>query len=175
MKVALIPGSFDPFHNGHLAVVELAARHFDKVVVAAVRNPGKEPLFTLEDRELMLKECLEHLPNVSSRAFSGLVVDLAAEVGATAIVKGLRAVSDLENELQMAQMNHRMSGIDTIFVPATSSASFLASKYIKEFARGGRVADMVSMVPDLVANRLIEKFQDPQKARDPHHAQDGAR
>ena len=122
MRVALSPGSFDPFHNGHLAVVEVAARHFDQVVVAAVRNPGKEPLFSLEDRELMLKESLEHLPNVTSRSFSGLVVELASELGATSIVKGLRAVSDLENELQMAQMNYRMSGIDTLFVPATSSA-----------------------------------------------------
>ena len=158
MKVALIPGSFDPFHNGHLAVVRLAARHFDKVVVAAVRNPGKEPLFSLEDRELMLKECLEEFDNVTSRSFSGLVVELATEIGATAIVKGLRAVSDLENELQMAQMNYRMSGIDTLFVPATSSESFLASKYLKEFARGGRAADMASMVPPPVARRLQELY-----------------
>ena len=158
MRVALIPGSFDPFHNGHLAVVQLAARHFDKVVVAAVRNPGKEPLFSLDDRELMLKECLEHLPNVSSRSFSGLVVDLATEISATAIVKGLRAVSDLENELQMAQMNFRMSGIDTLFVPATSSESFLASKYLKEFARGGRADEMASMVPAPVLRRLRERY-----------------
>ena len=158
MRVALIPGSFDPFHNGHLAVVTLAARHFDKVVVAAVRNPGKEPLFSLEDRELMLKESLEDLENVTSRSFSGLVVDLAAELGAAAIVKGLRAVSDLENELQMAQMNYRTSGIDTLFVPATSSESFLASKYLKEFARGGRVEEMASMVPPPVLRRLRELY-----------------
>ena len=158
MRVALIPGSFDPFHNGHLAVVEVAARHFDRVIVAAVRNPGKEPLFTLEDRELMLKESLEHLPNVTSRSFSGLVVELASEIGATSIVKGLRAVSDLENELQMAQMNYRMSGIDTLFVPATSSASFLASKYLKDFARGGRADQMESMVPPPVARRLLELY-----------------
>jgi pantetheine-phosphate adenylyltransferase len=158
VKVALIPGSFDPFHNGHLAVVQVAARNFDQVVVAAVRNPGKEPLFSLEDRELMLKECLEDMDNVSSRSFSGLVVDLATEIGATAIVKGLRAVSDLEHELQMAQMNYQMSGIDTLFVPATSSASFLASKYIKDFAKGGRVDDVAKMVPAPVARRLADKF-----------------
>jgi pantetheine-phosphate adenylyltransferase len=156
-RIALIPGSFDPFHNGHLAVVEATARHFDEVVVAAVRNPGKEPLFTLEERELMLKECLAHLPNVSSRSFSGLVVDLAREVEATALVKGLRAVSDLENELQMAQMNQRMSGIDTVLIPTTSSNSFIASKYLKEFARGGR--DLSEMVPESVARRLAEKFK----------------
>lgn len=158
MKIALIPGSFDPFHNGHLSVVQVAARHFGHVVVAAVRNPGKEPLFTLEEREVMLNECLGPLENVTTRSFSGLVVDLVAEIGATAIVKGLRAVSDLENELQMAQMNHRMSGVDTVFVPATSSASFLASKYLKEFARGGRAADIASMVPEPVARRMAEKF-----------------
>ena len=157
MKVALIPGSFDPFHNGHLQVVEAASRHFDQVVVAAVRNPGKEPLFSLQERELMIKESLAHLANVQSRSFSGLVVDLAAEVGATAIVKGLRAVSDLENELQMAQLNRSMSGIETLLIPTASASSFIASKYLKEFARGGR--DISGMVPEAVARRLAEKFQ----------------
>jgi len=156
MRTALIPGSYDPFHNGHLLVVEVASRHFDRVVVAAVRNPGKEPLFSLEERQEMLEESLAHLDNVETRAFSGLVVELAAEVGASAIVKGLRAVSDLENELQMAQMNRAMSGIDTILIPTTSGASFIASKYIKDFAKGGR--DVSAMVPDPVAKRIREKF-----------------
>ena len=155
MRIALIPGSFDPFHNGHLQVVEVASRHFDQVVVAAVRNPGKEPLFSLEERELMLKESLAHLDNVSTRSFSGLVVDLAAEVGATVIAKGMRAVSDVENELQMAQLNWQMSGIDTVLIPTASSSSFIASKYIKEFARGGR--DISGLVPPAVAKRLAEK------------------
>ena len=156
MRTGLIPGSFDPLHNGHLMVVETASRLFERVVVAAVRNPGKEPLFTLEERQEMLEESMAHLDNVETTSFTGLVVDLAGEVGATAIVKGLRAVSDLENELQMAQMNRAMSGIDTILIPTTSGSSFIASKFIKDFARGGR--DVSDMVPEPVAKRIREKY-----------------
>jgi pantetheine-phosphate adenylyltransferase len=156
MRTGLIPGSFDPLHNGHLGVIEMASRLFERVVVAAVRNPGKEPLFTLEERQEMLEESLAYLDNVETTSFSGLVVDLAAEVGATAIVKGLRAVSDLENELQMAQLNRAMSGIDTVLIPTTSTSSYIASKYVKDFARGGR--DVSDMVPEPVAKRIREKF-----------------
>ena len=156
MRTGLIPGSFDPLHNGHLAVIEVASRLFERVVVAAVRNPGKEAFFTLEERQEMLEESLAHLDNVETTSFSGLVVDLAAEVDATVIVKGLRAVSDLENELQMGQLNRAMSGIDTVLIPTTSTSSFIASKYVKEFARGGR--DVSDMVPEPVAKRIREKF-----------------
>lgn len=156
MRTGLIPGSFDPLHNGHLGVIEMASRLFERVVVAAVRNPGKEPLFTLEERQEMLEESLAHLDNVETTSFSGLVVDLARDVEATAIVKGLRAVSDLENELQMAQMNRAMSGIDTILIPTTSTSSYIASKYVKDFARGGR--DVSDMVPEPVAKRIREKY-----------------
>ena len=157
MSVALIPGSFDPFHNGHLEVVERAARLFDDVVVATLRNPQKaEPLFSLAEREEMLKEALAHLPNVRIVSVSKLVVNVAHDVGASAIVKGLRAVSDFENELQMAQMNRQLSGIETLFIPTTSTSAFVASRLLREVARYG--GDVSAFVPKVVALRLQEKF-----------------
>ncbi|HXQ44525.1 MAG TPA: pantetheine-phosphate adenylyltransferase [Acidimicrobiales bacterium] len=157
MTVALIPGSFDPFHNGHLEVVERAGRLFDEVVVATLRNPQKaEPLFSLEEREEMLKEALAHLPNVRIVSVSKLVVNVAHDVGASAIVKGLRAVSDFENELQMAQMNRQLSGIETLFIPTTSTSAFVASRLLREVARYG--GDVSAFVPKVVALRLQEKF-----------------
>lgn len=156
MTVVLYPGSFDPVHNGHVEIVETAARLFDRVVVAAMRNPQKgEPLFTLAERQEMIQDSFAHLPNVEVTLFSSLVVDLAKQVGADFIVKGLRAVSDFESELQMAQMNRRISGVDTMFIPTTSSHSFLASKLIREIARFG--GDVSSMVPDPVNRKLAEK------------------
>jgi pantetheine-phosphate adenylyltransferase len=153
----LYPGSFDPVHNGHLEIVETASRLFDHVVVAAMRNPQKgEPLFGLDDRKAMLEECFDHLDNVEVTMFSTLVVDLARERGTDFIVKGLRAVSDFESELQMAQMNHKISGVDTLFIPSASAHSFLASKLIREIARFG--GDVTDMVPKAVAVRLKEKY-----------------
>jgi pantetheine-phosphate adenylyltransferase len=157
VTVALIPGSFDPFHNGHLEVVERAGRLFDDVVVATLRNPQKaEPLFNLAEREEMLKEALAHLPNVRIVSVSKLVVDVAHDVGASAIVKGLRAVSDFENELQMAQMNRQLSGIETLFIPTTSTSAFVASRLLREVARYG--GDVSAIVPKVVWLRLQEKF-----------------
>jgi len=157
VTVVLYPGSFDPIHNGHVEIVETAARLFDRVVVAAMRNPQKgEPLFSLQDRQDLIEQSFAHLDNVEVTLFSSLVVDLAKQVGAHFIVKGLRAVSDFESELQMAQMNRSISGVDTLFIPTTSSHSFLASKLIRDIARFGGNVD--SMVPSCVATRLKERY-----------------
>ncbi len=148
-----MPGSFDPFHNGHLEVVERACRLFDKVIVASLRNPQKaEALFSIEDREEMIAESVAHLTNVEIVAMSTLVVDLARELGATVIVKGLRAVSDFESELQMAQMNRGLSGIETLFIPTGPQYAYVSSRLIREVARyGGEVS---SLVPAAVDRRL---------------------
>ncbi len=157
MTVALVPGSFDPFHNGHLEVVEGAAKLFDEVVVAILRNPQKaEPLFSLTEREDMLRESVVHLPNVRIVSVTTLVVEVARDVGASAIVKGLRAVSDFENELQMAQMNRQLSGIETLFIPTSSTSSFVASRLLREVARYG--GDVSAFVPKPVMKRLQDRF-----------------
>jgi pantetheine-phosphate adenylyltransferase len=153
LSIALFPGSFDPFHNGHLEVVERASKLFDEVIVASLRNPQKaEPLFPIAEREVMLAESLAHLPNVRVVAMSTLVVDLARELGADVIVKGLRAVSDFESELQMAQMNRALSGIETLFIPTGSQHAYIASRLLREVARYG--GDVSSMVPEPVNRRL---------------------
>ena len=156
MTIVLYPGSFDPIHNGHVEVIEVASRMFSEVVVAAVRNPQKgEALFSLAEREAMISESTAHLPNIRVTHFSSLVVDLAKEVGADFIVKGLRAVSDFESELQQAHMNHAISGVHTVFLPSATSHSFVASKLLREIARFG--GDVSSMVPPPVAKRLAER------------------
>ncbi|MEM7140125.1 MAG: pantetheine-phosphate adenylyltransferase [Actinomycetota bacterium] len=156
MTRVLYPGSFDPVHNGHIEIIETAASLFDEVVVAAMVNTTKDGVFQLDDREDMLNESVAHLDNVSVKMFTGLVVDLAAELDADFIVKGLRAVSDFENELQMAQMNNAASGIHTLFIPSASRSSFLASKFIRDFARWG--GDISAMVPEPVARKLKEQY-----------------
>jgi len=125
--------------------------------VAVIRNPQKsQSLFTLEERQEMLREVTSHLPNIRIAFFAGLLVDFAKEHGAEAIVKGLRAVSDFDYELQMAQMNQRLSGIDTFFISTNPQHSFLSSSLVREVARFG--GDVSSMVPPLVAGRLGERF-----------------
>lgn len=157
MPKALIPGSFDPVTFGHLDVIERTARLFDHVLVAAVGNPGKAPpLFSLDERQAMLAEVTAHLGNVEIGAFEGLLVDFALAHGVEAIVKGLRAVSDFDFELQMAQVNERMSGVATVFFPTAPEHSFLSSSLVREVARFG--GDVSAMVPAPIAQRLKERF-----------------
>lgn len=157
LATALCPGSFDPVTNGHIDIIERTARYFDRVIVAVGGNPSKtQPLFTIEERLAMLDEVTEHLANVQLDVFKGLLVDFATEHGANSIVKGLRAVSDFDYELQMAQMNQRLSGIDTFFISTSPQHSFLSSSLVREVARFG--GDVSSMVPKNVADRLATMF-----------------
>ncbi len=153
---ALCPGTFDPVTNGHLDIIERAARRFDALVVGVLDNPAKQPLFAAEERVSMLKEATHHLSNIEVDAFSGLLVDYAKRRGADVVVKGLRAVTDFEYEIQMAQMNHSLSGLETLFMTAAPQWSFLSSSLIKEVARFG--GDVSGLVPPIVAERLSEQL-----------------
>ena len=157
MATVLYPGSFDPFHNGHQELVETASYLFDHVVIAAIRNPQKSGMvFTLEERQALIRDALGHLDNVEVVAMSKLVVDVARDVGADFIIKGLRAVSDFENEMAQAQTNLTISGVHTLFLPSASANSYVASKYIREISRFG--GDVSAMVSGAVVNSLKEKF-----------------
>jgi pantetheine-phosphate adenylyltransferase len=158
MTVALCPGSFDPPTNGHIDVIERAARHFEGVCVAVIANPSKQPLFSLQERNEMLKDALAHLDNIDIESCEGLLVDFAKDRDLRVIVKGLRAVSDFEYELQMAQMNSALlPGLDTMFVTANPSWAFLSSSLVKEVARFG--GSVEGLVPPLVAKALAERFR----------------
>src|SRR6478609_2158509 len=156
MSRAVCPGSFDPVTLGHLDIINRASTLFDTVVVAVGNNMSKNALFTPDERVEMLEEACAELDGVSVQTFEGLLVDLCAQVGADAIVKGLRFVSDFDYELQMAQMNGRLSGVDTLFLPTSPEYSYLASSLVKEVAKGG--GDVSGLVPDEVVGRLNERF-----------------
>ena len=152
---ALCPGTFDPVTNGHIDIIERAAGRFDALVVGVLDNPSKEPLFGAEERVGMLKEAVHALGNVEVEAFTGLLVEYATRRGADVVVKGLRAVTDFEYEIQMAQMNHALSGVETLFMTTAPQWSFLSSSLVKEVARFG--GDVSGLVPPVVAERLREK------------------
>ena len=156
MRRAACPGSFDPVTNGHLDIIGRAARLYDEVVVAVLVNPSKPGLFGLEERVAMLREVTAEYPNVHMMTFEGLLVDFCKANDIAVVVKGLRAVSDFDYELQMAQMNLGLAGIETLFMPTNPLYSFLSSSLIKDVAKWG--GDVTPHVPELVAARLHERL-----------------
>lgn len=158
MITAIVPGSFDPPTKGHLDVVERCAALFDEVVVGVVRNPSKTPLFTAEERVELLEKSMRQWPNVRAISFEGLLVDFAHEIGATTVVKGLRAVTDFEFEIQMSQMNRYLSAdVVSLFVATKPEYGYLSSSLVKEVARLGGSVD--GLVPAPVAAALKERLK----------------
>ncbi len=158
MVKAVYPGSFDPVTYGHLDIIERAANVVDEVIVAVLINSSKRPLFSIEERVSMLQEVTKKFPNVRVETFQGLTVDFAKQVGAKVMVRGLRAVSDFESEMQIAQTNHNLNPeIDTMFFTTSLEYAFLSSTIVREVASYG--TDVSDMVPDLVAQRLKEKYE----------------
>ncbi|WP_199439141.1 pantetheine-phosphate adenylyltransferase [Umezawaea beigongshangensis] len=156
MTRAVYPGSYDPVTNGHLDIVERASSLFDEVVVAVLINKNKKTLFSVEERMEMLREVTAQWPNVRIDSWHGLLVDYCREHDVRAIVKGLRAVSDYDYELQMAQMNHQLSGVDTLFMPTNPIYSYLASSLVKEVATYG--GDVSTLLPASIEQRLVQRL-----------------
>ncbi len=155
MRRAVCPGSFDPVTNGHLDIISRACKLFDEVVVAVLINKNKQGMFTIDERIELLQEVTSGFPNVKVASFHGLLVDFCREHEIPAIVKGLRAVSDFDYELQMAQMNYQLAGIDTVFVSTNPLYSYLSSSLIKEVAKYG--GDVSNLLPGVVYDRLRER------------------
>ena len=155
MKIAIYPGSFDPVTNGHLDIIKRSSRMFDKVIVAVLINSAKHPLFTVEERVAMLQECCKNIPNVTVESFDGLTVEFAKKRHASVMVRGLRAVTDFENEIQLAQTNHAlMPGIETMFL--ATSIKYLSSTIVKEAAYYG--SDISKFVTPNVEKAVSEKY-----------------
>jgi pantetheine-phosphate adenylyltransferase len=158
MRIAIYPGSFDPLTNGHLDVVQRAAKLFDRVIVAVAENDAKHPLFTLKERAALVKQAVAHLPNVETDSFDCLLVEYAAARQAKAIVRGLRAVSDFEFEFQLALMNRKLAeSIETIFMMPKDTYTFLSSRIVKEIARLG--GDIGAFVPAHVQAAMNKKLK----------------
>jgi pantetheine-phosphate adenylyltransferase len=157
MRRAVCPGSFDPVTNGHLDIVERASRVFDEVIIGVLINQSKTGLFTVEERLEMLGEATAPYGNVRVASFHGLLVDFCRSQGAAVVVKGLRAVSDFDYELQMAQMNIGLSGVETLFMPTNPLYSFLSSSLVKDVVKWG--GDVSAYVPDFVGERLVKRLK----------------
>ncbi|GIH49541.1 pantetheine-phosphate adenylyltransferase [Microbispora rosea] len=157
MRRVVCPGSFDPVTNGHLDIIGRTSRLYDEVVVAVLINIEKRSLFTVDERIEMLQAVTKEYGNVRVEKFHGLLVDFCRQQGIPTIVKGLRAVSDFDYELQMAQLNYRMSGVETLFMSTNPEYSFLSSSRLKEIARYG--GDVSGLVPDLVHQLLVERLR----------------
>lgn len=162
-NAAVCPGTFDPVTNGHVDVIERAASHFDPLVVACLNNVDKTPLFDLDRRVELLADATSHLTNVEVATFDGLLVDFCRERGVNIVVRGLRAVSDFESELEMAQMNHRLAGVETFFVATSPLHSFLSSTLVKEVARFG--GDVTPFVPPAVNDGLRAQYAGKRESR----------
>lgn len=156
--IAIYPGSFDPPTNGHLDLVERGSKIFDELVVAILRNPDKQPLFSLNERRKMLEELTSGFSNVSVDTFDGLTVDYARRVNASAVLRGIRALSDYEYELQMALMNRKLApSLETVFMMPAEQYSYLSSRLVREVARLG--GSIKGLVPEVVEQRLQEKWE----------------
>ena len=161
MTGAVCPGSFDPVTNGHLDVIARAAAQFDEVLVTVMINKSKQGLFTVDERIELLRESTANLPNVRVASWHGLLVDFAREQGMTAIVKGLRGANDFDYELQMAQMNQKLSGVDTLFIATNPTYSYLSSSLVKEVATFG--GDVTDMLPPHVHKQLLARIAERKK------------
>jgi len=160
MRIAIYPGSFDPLTNGHLDVIQRAAKLFDQIVVAIANNESKNPLFTLHERCALVKRAIQHFPNVEADTFDGLLVKYVEQRNGCAIVRGLRAVSDFEFEFQLALMNRKLNErVETIFMTPKDTYTFLSSRIVKEIARLG--GDVGSFVPAHVREALSQKLNAP--------------
>jgi pantetheine-phosphate adenylyltransferase len=157
MRRAVCPGSFDPVTNGHLDIIGRASRLFDEVIVAVLVNESKAGLFPHDERVAMLREVTAEYANVRVDGFQGLLVDYCRDQGAAVVIKGIRAVSDFDYELKMAQMNVGLAGIETLFMPTNPLYSFLSSSLIKDVAKWG--GDVTPHVPEVVARRLAERLR----------------
>jgi pantetheine-phosphate adenylyltransferase len=161
MRRAVCPGSFDPVTNGHLDIIGRSSRILDEVIVAVLVNESKEGLFSIDERLDMLREVTAPYRNVRVESFRGLLVDFCRSAEATMVVKGLRAVSDFDYELQMAQMNLGLAGVETLFMPTSPQNSFISSSLVKDVAKWG--GDVSAHVPDVVARRLAGRVRAPDR------------